>query len=405
MPSEKQSSFIKVDDLMPKVAVEQALAYYGVANVELHRHETRGEIRSRCFLNCGRQGETNDRALCIEANHPGKPWKCFQSGCGKGGNLVSLCDLMKPGENAKGKPRGERFKAIAADLQAMTEGQTLPAAPTAPISPGTPALVANVPLERSDNSRARALTNLDAKFVRDPALLPPAVSRHLRVRPWMTEELLRQWRVGYLPRDGGDDKSGGTMRGHIVYPWLTEQGELLTWFGLDSEFAEKHNKWESSDRSDPEPMQWRFVKGFQRGLELFGQHQLHAEGVKEKLSGIGLPLVEDPDEVLRFAALGVPAVGLCGDRVTREQADKAAKLAREVAGGVVTVLLPCTAEGEVGMKQALGYLSQLTAVRLGWSPKMYSGAFQGCSVDSLTQEEWQMVEQFLRTGERDWSLG
>ena len=58
-------------------------------------------------------------------------------------------------------------------------------------------------------------------------------------------------------------------------------------------------------------------------------------------------------------------------------------LAREVAGGVVTVLLDCDDEGENGMKQALGYLSQLVPVRLAWTSKMYGGKFKGRQPESL----------------------
>ena len=103
---------------------------------------------------------------------------------------------------------------------------------------------------------------------------------------------------------------------------------------------------------------------------------------------------------------GVPAVGLCSNTITREQADKAARLARELAGGVVTVLLHCDAEGENGMKQCLGYLSQLTPVRLAWTSKMYGGKFTGRQPESLTPPEWQEIDDYLRTGKREnWTLG
>jgi hypothetical protein len=106
MPAEKKSSFIKVDDLMPQVSLEQVAAYYGVQLLELHRIGK--ETRTRCFLNCGRNCETGDRVLAIQAEHPAKQWKCHQYECGKSGNLISLCDLMKPGQNASGRPRGDR---------------------------------------------------------------------------------------------------------------------------------------------------------------------------------------------------------------------------------------------------------------------------------------------------------
>ena len=120
----ERKSFINVDELMPKVSLEQVAAYYGVQIPELHR--VGAETRTRCFLNCGRTCETGDRVLAIQADHPAKQWKCHQYECGKGGNLISLCDLMKAGQNAAGRPRGDRFKEIAADLRALTTGATRP---------------------------------------------------------------------------------------------------------------------------------------------------------------------------------------------------------------------------------------------------------------------------------------
>jgi len=48
MPPEKLP-FINVDELMPRVSLEQATAFYGVPLPELHR--TGQETRTRCFLN------------------------------------------------------------------------------------------------------------------------------------------------------------------------------------------------------------------------------------------------------------------------------------------------------------------------------------------------------------------
>lgn len=71
---EKKRAFINVDELMPQAAVEQVAAYYGVTLPEIRRIGQ--EIRTRCFLNCGRSEETGDRALAIRADEPTKPWRC-----------------------------------------------------------------------------------------------------------------------------------------------------------------------------------------------------------------------------------------------------------------------------------------------------------------------------------------
>src|SRR4051812_25700786 len=168
MSSEKKS-FVNVDELLPQITIEQAAAFYGVALPELHR--VGSETRTRCFLNCGKTAETGERALAIQAEHPARQWHCHQYGCGKGGNLVSLCDLLKPGDSAGGKPRGGRFKEIAQDMVAMTQGvlSGSSAPPPAPAAVAPPAPKVNLPLRASPNERARALTTLDQKFVLDVA--------------------------------------------------------------------------------------------------------------------------------------------------------------------------------------------------------------------------------------------
>lgn len=405
MPPE-QKSFVNVDELMPGLTLERVAAFYGVELPELRR--VGAEIRTRCFLTCGKAAETGDRALAVQPEHPAKQWTCHQLGCGKGGNLVSLCDLLKPGASAGGRPRGQRFKDIAADLQAMAGGAERPQDPVStpaeePAPPKSPPI--NLPLARSTNERARALTELDRKFVLDVAVMPPKASAYFRRRPFLTPEVCRKWRVGYLPRDTGEDKSGGTMRGKVVYPLLSEAGEVLTWFGRDPEFEDKHRRWEASDRSEKEPEKVHFVKGFHRGLELFGQQALQAEGVREKLQGLGLIVVEGPNAVIRLDTLGVPAVALCATTITREQAAKAARLAREAAGGIVTVFLDCDPEGEQGMRQCLGYLAQLVPVRLAWTSKMYGGKFRGRQPESLQPQDWQEIRDYLISGKADgWAL-
>lgn len=405
MPEKK---FVNVDELLPQVSLEQAAAFYGMELPELKR--IGAETRTRCFLVCGKTSDTGDRAMAIQAEDPAKKWHCHQYGCGKGGNLVSLCDLLKPGASSGGKPRGERFKAIAADLAAMVAGVMRGVDVPAPVAPKpAPAAEAkiNVPLAASPNERARTLTDLDRKFVTDVAALSPKASAYVRRRPFLSHEVMARWRAGYLPRDvGGEDKSGGTMRGKIVYGYLAEDGQLLTWFGRDPEWEEKHQQWEAAGKADREPEKFHFVKGFHRGIELFGQHALKAEGVAEKLKGLGLIVVEGPNDVIRLDTLGVPAVALCSNAITREQAAKAARLAREVADGIVTVLLDCDPEGENGMRQCLGYLAQLTPVRLAWTSKMYGGKFKGRQPESLTADEWNEVQQYLRTGQAEgWTLG
>ena len=115
------------------------------------------ETRIRCFLNCGKKQESGDRALAIQTDHPAKQWKCHQYGCTKLGNILSLCDLLKPGANHGGRPRGERFKEIAADIEAMVAGVLRAETPATPAQTKPEPAKVNVPLKDSENERARGL--------------------------------------------------------------------------------------------------------------------------------------------------------------------------------------------------------------------------------------------------------
>lgn len=393
---DRNRGYVNVDELVPQVTVEQVAAFYGVPLPDLKRIGE--ETRTRCFLHCGKSQETGDRALAIQESHPAKQWQCHQYGCGKNGNLVGMMDLLKPGESMGGRPRGDRFKQIAADLKAIVEGLPSEApAPPVRIEPARAAKPAerNVPLVMSSNERARGLVHLDAKFITDPALMPPAAAGYFRRRLFLLSEVCQRWRMGYLPRDvGGEDKSGGTMRGKIVYGYKDEEGNVLTWFGRDPEFEEKHHRWEAAGKVDAEPEKFHFVKGFHRGLELFGQHgreRLERPGFREALKRFGLVVVEGPNDVIGLDCLGVPAVGLCSNTVTDEQAEKLAEWAQQFAGGVVTLMLDCDVAGENGAKQALWKLSQRCLVRMAWSSDVEDGRFRGRQPESLNQQEVELL--------------
>src|SRR5262249_10259617 len=150
----------------------------------------------------------------------------------------------------------------------VMRGVDLPT-PATPKAAPVPDVKVNPPLKDSTNERARGLTELYAKFVVDVASMTPKASSYFRRRPFLTPDVCRKWRMGFLPRDTGKDKSGGTMRGRVVYSYLSEAGDVLTWFGRDPEFEEKHQKWEAAGKVDKEPEKFHFVKGFHRGIDLF----------------------------------------------------------------------------------------------------------------------------------------
>jgi len=399
MTAERQP-FIDVDDLMPQIEVQDIADFYGVPLPELK--QLGKETRTRCFLQCGRDEETGDRALAINAEHPAKKWKCHQYGCGKGGNLVGMCNLLKPGyDGGKVQPQGKRFKEIAADLQAIAKGEppSKERSPTEPPQPkeSEPPKI-NVPLVHSENERARALTSLDQKFVVDVADMNPKASAYFRRRSFLTPEVQNKWRMGCLPHDvGGKDKSGGTMRSKIVYPILNEKGQVLTWFGRDPDYEGKVRKWRAGSKAGREPEKFHFVKGFQRGLELFGQsaRRLEEPGFREAIRELGLIIVEGPNDVIRLDTLGVPAVGLCSNTISDAQVRKVVKWAQQLGGGRITLMLDCDDEGERGAKEIAWKLSQHCSVQTAWSSAMYDGRFRARQPESLSSEEWQMLSSVI----------
>jgi hypothetical protein len=402
MPPDRPG-YIDVDALLPQISLEQVAAYYGVELPQLR--QVGNEVRTRCFLACGRTGETGDRALAVLADHPAKQWKCHHYGCPHGGNLVSLCDLLKSGDSMAGKPRGARFKAIAADLQAIVQGTTAhPHSVAAPVatsiipSPAPTEKPRNIPLTQSSNERARALVDLDKKFVVDPSGMSPPAASYFRRRPFLSPAACHKWRLGYFPRDSGGDKSGGTMRGSVVYPLFSEEGLLLTWFSRDPGFEEKKRQWEAVGRSGREPEKFHFVKGFHRGLELFGQQseRLKEPGYREFVRDIGILVVEGPNDVIALDVLGVPAVGLMSNIVADEQAEKLVRWARNLSRNRIVLMLDLDREGEAGMQHALIALAPRSDVRLAWSSASHDGRFKGRQPESLTADEWELIRTELR---------
>lgn len=396
----ERSGFVNVDALMREVSFEQVLAHFDVPSTDIHR--VGGEIRMRCMLNCGRAEETGDRAIAIQADHTAKLWRCFHAGCGRGGNLVSLIDYLLPGEHSDGRPRGARFKEVIAALLAVREGKAGGEVP--PSEPATPAAAAveapekrrgNVPLSASQNERARGLVHLDEKFIVDPAHMSPKAASYFRHRPFLTPEVCRKWRMGYLPRDTGGDHAGGTMRGRIVYPMLSVDGEVLTWFGRDPDFEEKAQVWAAGGKQGKEPEKYHFVKDFRRGLELFGQHRLGDSEVQAVARRMGIVIVAGPNDVMALDARGAPTVGLCGKEVTREQAERATEILRSVGGPALLVMFDCTEAGELAARQAVVSLAEHCPVRLAWSPEMHGGRFKGREAASVTPEEWEEMETWL----------
>lgn len=140
------------------------------------------------------------------------------------------------------------------------------------------------------------------------------------------------------------------------------------------------------------------MQGFHRGLELFGQQvsRLQEPGYRERINELGLIVVEGRTDVIALDCLGVPSVGLMSNIMTREQAVKLARFAKQLAGGRIVLLLHCDTAGETGARDALWLLAQHCDVRLGWSSTLFDGQFAGQQPESLSRDDWQLIADSLK---------
>ena len=337
MATRERSGFVKddLDALQSQVSIEQVCTFYGVESGELR--QIGAETRAQCFLNCGKEEPTGDRVLAIRSDGV-KRWHCHEYSCGKGGNLIGLCNYLKEGIPENGQPRGARFRQILSDLKAMAGGitqQTTEVERGKQTTPSPPSeSKVNVLLKDKEKEQARKLVTLDERFLVVP---DEKMNRHAasyqRRRSFLTPELCREERCGYLPRLGsGGDRRGGTLQGKWVYCYADEQGEPLAWFGRNLRYEEQHQEWIAHGREGKKPEKFQFVKGFHRSIEVYGQHEWNIESVQQKIRNeIGaLLLVEGPNDRIALKSLGVPAFAICSNRIATAQTTRVAAKASEI---------------------------------------------------------------------------
>ena len=373
--------------MIQQTSLEQVLSHFHLPLPE----QTTGEYRMPCVFNenCA---ESSYGSLTVNQSDAAK--RIFCHSCGVRGNLLTLLwGLSQHCPPTSGKLRGDEFKETVALLKEILgeephEQETSENTTTEQVSTIEEA-VFNIPLYESDNERARELVTLYETLIVHPDEMNPDAAAYFRQRPWLTPDIARQWRMGYLPHS-----AKSLLRGRIVYAYPNEQNDILTYFGRDPAYNRKWHEWKQKGaREKNKPMKHRFVKGFQRGLELFGQNgiqRLSENRLQESLQQLGLAVVEGPNDVIRLDCLNVGAVGLCSNQATDDQITKIVAFARQVARGQVVLLPDCDPEGETGFKELLWKLNEQPDIRvkLGWSSGMFEGRFAGRQPESLTDEEW-----------------
>ena len=387
------SGYVNVDALQAQTSLEAAAARCGVT---LDAKGSGKEVRIDCSFGCAGD-HAGRKEISVNTENPQKVFCCHAYGCQFRGNLLTLMHGWLSGQRPAGeKLKGEEFNRVKKLLQA--EGSVAPT-PVKPPVQAAPAAVApperNVPLEDSEEEKVRELATIDQKLIRDVAAMNPAAAAYIRTYPSFPFEPNTTWRCGYMPQDGHRDKRGWSLRGHILYPLLSEEGKVLSWIGRDPAYEEKERAFQSlapAERADKAaPTKHKLPKGFHRGQELYGQHagRLKEPGYREFIAAHGIVVVEGFNDVIGLDNLGIPAVGLMSNRITAEQVEKIKRFALHLASGKVLLMLDGDSHGDEGAKEALWLLSQQNLdVRLAWSQAMHDGAFRGTQPEQLTRETW-----------------
>ena len=390
-----------MDRAKAEITLQEAANRCGVT---LDVHPSSPNIRIDCPFNCPGD-HAGKRELSVNVDNPDKVFRCHNYECQFRGNLIHLMHGWLTGQKPPdGKVRGDDFKRVKAVLRGGTPPQPdktnnraeREARQPSESQPEPPKR--NVPLVESDNAKIKELVGMEELFTTNPEKMPPKCSTYWRSRRhYLTDEACDEWGVGVRPGGTGTDKRGWSLRNQVVYRFLSESNEVLCYVGRDPEYEDKVKAYEAqpADRRDPNkrPIQHKFPAGFHRGLELYGQQSDRLKGhpeYREFALQHGVIVVEGFNDVLALDRFGVPAVAICSNRITEQQAGKVIRWAKRLAAGKVSLMFDCEDTGDEGAKEALWLLVQMAPeldVRLPWSQRMFDGRFKGREPESLDRSE------------------
>jgi len=384
--------FVDVDAFQRETSLEEAAELCGV---QINVTGSGRNVRLDCPFGC--DGDHAGKAeIAVDTENPAKQWVCHAYSCQVRGNLLTLMYGWLKGTRPSGdRLRGSEFGEVKQVIAGTTP---LPKKPTEkkPDKERQETAKCNPPIRLAEKEETRKLLDppLWEKLVREPVGMTPEASAYVRRHRCLSPEAMEKWHVGVLPSDGGGDKRGWSLRGHIVYPVHDEDGEVICFVGRDPKFEEKLRAFEATPPAerDPKkrPIKHKFPRGFHRGIELFGQQQerFGAEEAREALARFGLIVCEGFNDVIHVDSYGLPAVAIMSNIITDQQVEKLLRLAKELSGGKVSLLFDCDLEGDNGAKDAAWKLLQAGLhVVPRWGPRMYGGAYNGRQPESLTAEE------------------
>lgn len=380
-----------VDELIESTPLSDVLHHYGLPQPPEHAKEYR--IDCVFNANCANSNYGNLTVALDSAN------RIFCHSCETRGNLITLIHgLEKRTPPAGGKLRGQEFKDAVAKLREINSGVPPEAAgvphkeeKTVSEQPADPQPMINTPLRRHDKEAARALADLHKELIVAVANMSPDAAQYVRLRTWLTSDLMRKWGVGWIPGNG----RSLFRKNYLVYTHRNERGEVVSYSGRNLSFEEKFAAWLKAGRPEgKKPAKHRYVSGFHRGVELYGGHanRMQQNYVCESLQQHGLVVCEGQNDVLRMDALEVAAVGLGSNKATDAQIDKIVRYARTAADNRVLLLPDCDEEGEAGFQPLLWRLNeQRVHTRLGISSRMFDGVFANRQPEDISEADWMQI--------------
>lgn len=386
-----------VDEQIERTPLDLVLRHYGQ---DAPQHAG-GEHRMQCVFNADCVDSTYGQ-LAVNQSTPAKVIFCHS--CGIRGNLLTLIHGLKTGTPPTGnRLRGDEFKTAVATLQTINTSvdRAPPSSSTHSLSPTIAAAEhdqpakRNPPLKTHEKEAARTLENLYEDLVTNVGNMSPNAGAYFRQREWLTPEVAAKWRMGFVPKNGRS-----LFKNWIVYAQHNEAGDVISYSGRDVSFDEKWRRWIQDGKPDGQrPAKHKYVSGYHRGLELYGQmaSRLTDERLLNSLIERGLVVVEGANDVIRLDCLSVAAVGLCSNRATDEQLSKLVRFAQQQAKGRVVLMPDNDAEGTAGfMELSWKLMEQGLSVRLAWSENMDDGQFAGKQPEDITPEEWHGIDVSLR---------
>ena len=401
----KPKNWINVDEWMAEQTLASAAAVCGQPSLEVSGSGANQRID--CPFACDGD-HASKREIAVDTENAAKQWKCHAYGCECRGNLLNLMYGWLNGKRWTGdKLRGVEFNKVKQVISGKQPTDTPPPRSAAKPAEAKTEPKHNSPLTADEKTRILMDPPLWEKLVRDVSAMSPAASAYVRRHGCLSSAAMEKWHVGVLPTDGGGDKRGWSLRNHVIYPFKSEDNEVIAFAGRDPQFEEKLQNFEATPAEERDaskrPHKYRFPKGFHRGIELFGQERqrLEENGYREAIHRLGLIIVEGFNDVIHLDSLQVPAMGICSNLLSDEQVAKIARLAGEVRGKV-RLMLDCDTEGDEGAKDAAWKLLQAgLKVRPLWSRSMHGGKFAGRQPESLNGDEWSSIVTAATTAPDD----